>query len=222
MTQLTDSEEIKNHVLTSACLEIQSAIGQLKSNLGKPIVVALDGGSGAGKSVLASMLNSNPDSVVIPVDDFFAADIPENRWATFSVEEKLERVFDWSRLRKRVIKPLLAGKPARWYAFDFEAGLRSDGTYGMKDEVTEVTSAAVILLDGVYTAGPYLRDLIDLRILVDVPTVERHRRLAMREDADFLRRWHAIWDELERYYFNEVSPNASYDVVVGNDRVAIE
>jgi hypothetical protein len=36
---------------------------------------------------------------------------------TFLIEEKLQHVFDWERLRSQVLEPLLDGKTAEWRAF---------------------------------------------------------------------------------------------------------
>jgi para-aminobenzoate synthetase len=182
-----------------------------------PVVIALDGGSGAGKSTLASRIEKDLDAMVIPLDDFFAADIPDHRWDDFTVEEKLESVFDWDRVRHQAIEPLLEGRPARWHAFDFESGLRADGTYGMQADATEREPAEVILIEGAYSAAPALADLVDLAILVDVPIEEQQARLGSREDRDFLETWHRRWDPLERYYFHDVRPKGSFDLVVRPD-----
>ena len=200
--------------LTAVCTRVVVEIKRLLSGRRGPVVVALDGGSGAGKSTLASLIEGQVDTSTIPLDDFFAADIPDPQWDTFSVEEKLEQVFDWRRLREDVLVPLLAGKPARWYAFDFESGLRADGTYGMKTEPTERAPAAVIAIEGAYSAGPALADVIDLAILLDVPVEERHARLEAREEGEFLRKWHGRWDPVEAYYFSVVRPKDSFDLVV--------
>jgi uridine kinase len=76
--------------------------------------------------------------------------------------------------------------------------------------------ATVILIEGAYSAGPALADLVDLAILVDVPVEERHARLRGREDAAFLARWHGRWDEVEAHYFREVRPRGSFDLVIGS------
>ena len=123
-------------------------------------------------------------------------------------------MFDWRRLRESVIEPLLAGSPARWYAFDFESGLRPDGTYGTQTDPIERKPADVILLEGAYTACPELADLVDLTILVDVPIEERHARLEAREDKDFLEEWHRRWDPVESHYYTQVRPRSSFDLVV--------
>ena len=197
-----------------ASAEIVAYIKNLLATKGAPIVVALDGGSGAGKSTLASMIANEVDTAVIPLDDFFSANIPDNKWDEFTVEEKLKYVFDWKRVRHDVIEPLLDGKPARWHSFDFQSGLREDGTYGMEVEPKERKPASVILIEGAYSASPELADLVDLAILVDVPIEERHARLEAREDRDFLKKWHQRWDEVEAKYFSQVRPKSSFDVIV--------
>ena len=75
----------------------------------------------------------------------------------------------------------------------------------------------MILLEGAYSAGPQLADLVDRAILVDLPPPERHARLEVRQERAFLERWHERWDEVERYYFAHVRPRSSFDVVVKPD-----
>jgi uridine kinase len=200
--------------LSAACGEILAAIRRLGATLERPVLIALDGGSGAGKSALASSIAAEIDVALVPLDDFFAAHIPDVGWDARSVAERARDVFDWRRVRAEALEPLLAGRPARWHAFDFQAGPRADGTYGMCADWVERAPAQVILLDGAYSAGPQLADLVDLAVLVDVPIDERHARLAAREGKGFLERWHARWDAVEARYFAQVRPPASFDLVV--------
>ena len=200
--------------LFAACRDVVAAIQCLLSARQGPIVVALDGGSGAGKSTLASLVAGELDTAVIPLDDFFSAGIPDDQWDTFTAEEKLRNVFDWDRVRGRAVVPLLEGRLARWRAFDFQAGLRPDGTYGMRPDFVEREPADVILIEGAYSASPALADVVDLAILVDVPIETRHSRLSAREDGAFLEKWHRRWDVVESLYFTQVRPRSSYDLVV--------
>jgi uridine kinase len=203
--------------VVAASREALSDIRRLESSRPGSIVIALDGGSGAGKSTLALMIRSEVDAALIHMDDFFAAGIPDKEWDVFSIEERLKYVFDWQRIRECAIEPLLAGQPATWHAFDFESGLRPDGTYGMKKDPTEVKPAKVILIEGAYSAHPALADLVDLAILVDVPVEQRHARLEAREESGFLEKWHRRWDPVETYYFNRVRPRRCFDLVVRLD-----
>ena len=79
--------------------------------------------------------------------------------------------------------------------------------------------AAVIILDGAYSASPGIADLVDFSVLVDLPVSERHKRLAERENAQFLRRWHETWDEVEEYYFTIVRPKSSFDLIVSGSSI---
>jgi len=179
-----------------------------------PLVVALDGPSGAGKSSLAQLISAELGAALIPSDDFFAANLTDAEWEARTPAARAADAIDWRRLRAEALEPLLAGRPARWHAFDFEAGQRSDGTYPMRAETTRRESAAVIVLDGAYCTRPELADLIDLSVLVDAPADVRRQRLAAREDAQFLAAWHARWDAAEAFYFAQVRPRAAFDLVI--------
>jgi uridine kinase len=194
-----------------------SAIQRRLVNRLTPLLVAIDGGSGCGKSTLAEWVARELAATLIQSDDFFAANIPEAEWDRRAAEEKVRDCIDWRRLRAEVLEPLLAGKPAKWRAFDFEAGLRPDGTYAMKTEFEIREPAAVIILDGIYSARPELADLVDLTVLVDVPVAVRHTRLAAREEASFLETWHARWDVAEEHYLTKICPLDSFDFVVKNE-----
>jgi para-aminobenzoate synthetase len=75
--------------------------------------------------------------------------------------------------------------------------------------------ATVLILDGVYSARPELRDLVDLAVLVEAADERvRRRRLLTREGEAFMSAWHALWDEAEDHYFSRVRPRASFDLVV--------
>jgi uridine kinase len=202
------------HRLADAAQKILAEIERRTDHRQAPMLIALDGGSGAGKSTVAAMLGQNIHAVVAPLDDFFAAHIPDWQWEAFSIAERATHVFDWQRLRNDGLEPLLANRIARWYPFDFAAGLRPDGTYALSTHSVERQPAPVIMLDGAYSASPQIADLVDFAVLIDVSVPERHRRLAAREHEPFLQRWHAVWDAVEAYYFTEVRPKASFDLVV--------
>ena len=202
------------HPLAEAAQTILVEIARRTNHRQAPTLIALDGGSGAGKSTVAAMLGQNIHAVVVPLDDFFAAHIPDWQWAAFSIAERAKYVFDWQRLRADALEPLLANRSATWYPFDFAAGLRPDGTYALSTHSVERQPAPVIVLDGTYSASPHIADLVDLAVLIDVAVPERHRCLVAREHAPFLQRWHAVWDAVETYYFTELRPNTSFDLVV--------
>ena len=179
-----------------------------------PLVVSLDGRSGVGKSTLAPKVAEETVAAIVPVDEFYAGAITDAEWDRMTAQERWANVFCWESLRIQVIKPLLAGCPARWFPIDFDTGPLIDGTYLLKTSLTEIEPAPVIILDGVYSSGPQLADLLDLAVLIDAPDEERRARLASREDAEFLAKWHARWDAVEDFYFSQVRARNSFDLVV--------
>ncbi|MGV0029029.1 zeta toxin family protein [Phormidesmis priestleyi] len=69
-----------SEALLAARDKVIAKIQRLQPRGESPIVVALDGGSGAGKSTLAALIQAEVDTALIPLDDFFAADIPDCQW----------------------------------------------------------------------------------------------------------------------------------------------
>jgi uridine kinase len=194
---------------------ILEKLAHLRTHSIRPVVVALDGGSGAGKSTIAERLIRLTGATLVPLDVFYQTRIPETAWPSLPIEERFQRVFDWPRIREVLIS-LRSGRPGRWQAIDFLAGLGPNGAYRLKSEWTEVPSAACVVLEGAYSAAPFLRDLIDLSVLIDVPAATRHRRTSARDDTAFQSDWHVIWDEVEETYFTRVCPPESFDLVVEN------
>jgi uridine kinase len=190
-------------------------VRQLSAGRTRPLLIAIDGRSGTGKSTLATLVAEALGAALIRSDDFYAAHIPDAAWDRFSAAEKVARAIDWPRLRAEALEPLLRGQPAVWHPFDF-AYPRPDGTYPRKREPDRCEPAGVIVVEGAYAARPELEDLIDLSILVEAPEAVRCERLAAREDPDFLRAWHARWDEAEAFYFTQVRPRSAFDVAVDN------
>jgi uridine kinase len=179
-------------------------------------LVAIDGGSGSGKSAVAAVVVDELGAALVQGDDFFAAHVTDEGWAQRDAKARVADCVDWRRLRREALEPLLDGKPARWHRIDFASGARADGTFNMLDEFTECAPANVIVLDGAYSARPELSDLIDLSVLVDVPVALRHKRLSTREDVGWLNAWHSRWDEAEEHYFAHVRPASTFDLVVTN------
>jgi uridine kinase len=74
------------------------------------------------------------------------------------------------------------------------------------------------VLEGAFSTRPELADLVDLSVLVHAPVDERARRIGLRDDASFSAAWHTRWDAAEAFYFSEVRPPSSFDVVIEIDR----
>lgn len=173
--------------------------------------MALDGRSGVGKSTLADLLATRFNATIVPGDDFWAGG-SDAEWARLAPADRADRCIDWRRLRAEALAPLHAGCPAVWHPIDFAAGA------GLAAQTEVRNPAPVVVLDGVYSARPELRDLVDLAVLVEMADDDlRRRRLVAREGEVFMAAWHALWDAAEDFYFSRVCPRESFDLIAVTD-----
>lgn len=189
--------------------EARSAIRSIQDLAQKtsPVIVALDGRSGTGKSTLATWIAERLGAIRIDQDDFYSGgDIDD--WRRLTPQQKADRVIDWRRVRREVLEPLRAGKPARWMPFDW------DTMAGLAPEPITVPPSKIAILDGAYSTRPELSDLIDLSILVTLPDTVRRMRLQQREGEALASEWHVVWDEAEDFYFGSVRLPQAFDLVI--------
>ncbi len=109
----------------------------------------------------------------------------------------------------RCSRTLASGLAATWHPYDWEA---DDGSLALTPVVCD--PAPVIILDGAYSARPELADLFDLRVLLDAPATLRRAQLIEREGEGYREEWNARWDEAEQWYFGNVMPPESFDLVI--------
>ncbi len=187
-----------------------SAIDEIIKKGNKPMLVALDGRSGTGKSTIAKKIAERLGGVEIIADDFWTGG-SNDEWDKKSPKEKAALAIDWKRIRSEVLEPLLAGKSASWQPFDWKAG------HGLSQNMLHSDPKPLIVLDGAYSTRPELQDLIDFSILVEVPDdANRRARLRKRESEEYMNDWHGRWDIAEDYYFSKVRPRKSFDLVIAN------
>lgn len=186
---------------------IAHAVARARARSTRAVLVALDGRSGVGKSSLAGRLAERVGGPVILADDFWSGG-SDDVWATRTPEQRAAYAIDWRRLRLQVLEPLLAGRRASWPAFDWQRG------EGLSEDLLTCDPAAVIVLDGAYSARPELADLVDVTVLVTLDNAVRRKRLLAREGPSFMRAWHELWDPAEDFYFTHVRPPEAFDLVV--------
>lgn len=172
-----------------------------------PILLAVDGRSGTGKSTLAARVATLTGAAVIDGDDFYTGG-SDAYWEARSAEEKIDLVIDWRRQR-HVLETLADGRPASWHPYNWEADDGSLATHELTCPATEV-----IILEGAYAARPELADVLTHRVLLEAGEAVRRERLLRREGAQYRAEWEARWLEAETLYFGSVMPPAAFDLVL--------
>lgn len=160
-------------------------------------IICITGGTGAGKTCLAQKLceKIKDDCEIISQDSYYR-DLshlsPEERdQVNFDHPDSIE--FD---LLKDHLLKLKAGQSIEVPLYSFKAHNRTDQT-------RKVDSKKVILLEGILLlAVPEIRDLIDIKIFVDV---EDDVRLLRRIRRDLEERGRTL-ESVEKQYFSTVKP----------------
>jgi uridine kinase len=178
------------------------------------LVVAVDGHGGAGKSTIAAAVAQATGAALVHTDDFFlqprvpAPGPPPSEQPP--VPASLAEYYDWRRMRTEALGPLRAGRHATFRRFDWERGTGPSGT-------VTVRPAALIVLEGVFSAAPELSDLVNRFVFVDTPEPERLRRLHARLTPG---EWDSDWLIAEQAYFGVVRSPSSFDLVVSGTSVS--
>lgn len=171
-----------------------------------PVLVAIDGRSGSGKSSLAGIIKTRTDGSLVSGDDFYAGGSAIH--SQLSAAKLADICLDRTRLRS-VMQRLRSGSDAQFHPYDWIA---FNGR--LSDEEKTVKSSAVLIVEGVYTFHPELRDLVDLSILISSPDETRFQRLASREGK--LSGWEHQWHRAEVWYFENLSPPDIFDLQILN------
>lgn len=200
------SEKVKSVGIEKAITTARRLAEKVK----RPILIAVDGRSGTGKSTIAQKIADELGGVKITADDFWVGGSNEE-WDTRTPKEKVDMAIDWNRIRQEVLVPLLNNEPATWHPFNWETG------EVLSSKSIHSESNPYIILDGAYSARPELEDIIDISILINVKDSLRRLRLKEREGEPYMQDWHTRWDVAEDYYFSHHRPQESFDITIEND-----
>ena len=181
-------------------------VAALRAAADAPLLVAIDGRSGAGKSTLARAVGALVGALVIDGDDFYRGGT-DAYWDALDPAQKVDLVIDWERQRSLLVR-LGRGEAVTWRPYDWDA---DDGRLG-----APITAgpAAVVLLDGAYSARTELAPLLGLRVLLDAPRDTRRERLLRREGERDRAQWEARWGAAEDLYFEAMMPPEAFDLVL--------
>ena len=186
-------------------ISLAERLGRRRAYSAAPLLVAVDGRSGVGKSTFAGRLARRLGAALICGDDFYAGG---TGLRGESPQALADICIDRGRL-KSVLQALKSGRPARYAPFDWEA---FNGALATQEPA--IHPHAIIILEGVYANHPDLRALIDFSILLQVPEPERERRLRAREGE--ITPWERQWHRAEDWYFATLARPGDFDVAASN------
>lgn len=168
----------------------------------KPLVLALDGRCGSGKTTLANALARQfPASVVLRTDDFY---LPPTQRA-HGWEQTPCANMDLARLRDEALHPAYAGQPVQYRAYSCR-----EGAY---QPAQELPTQPLVILEGSYSHHPLLTGYETLRVFVTCSKEEQTRRLQEREGERYAN-FAARWIPLEEGYFAKYQIAENADFVV--------
>lgn len=166
-----------------------------------PVMVAIDGRCGSGKTCLAKKLAADLPCTVIHMDDFYLPfDKREPEWM-----QTVGGNIDFERLLSVLLLPIRADEPALYRPYCCREGRMRPGA--------EIAVCPLTIVEGSYSHHPRLTDLYDLKIFLTCCRQEQYRRLQLREGERFAA-FEQRWIPLEEHYFETCGVERSSDLVI--------
>lgn len=186
--------------------ELKQIVANIEDLKGEnTLLVAIDGGGGAGKSTFAKKLGSLlSNTKIVQVDDFYKSKA-ERVTITDNVPVHLN--FDRERLRQQILEPLKDGLGAHYRKYDWDNDLISS-------ETEDIPAGMIVIVEGLGTLGDELSPYFDYKIWLDVSRETRRKRGIERDTEE----WADIWDNeylpQDERYIKEQKPQNAADFVV--------
>lgn len=182
-------------------LHIVAQAARLQREGFRPVVIAIDGMAGSGKSTLTELLCQRLDAAVIHMDDFF---LPQG----FRTPERLREPGGnvcYERFQREVLPYLRSRVPFAYRIYDAHRH-RYNGTRLVADK-------PFIIVEGAYAQHPKFGAPYDLRIFCEVAPSEQLRRIRERSPRQF-DMFRAFWIPMENRYFDAFGIRTQSDIVV--------
>lgn len=187
--------------------------------LGRPVLIAIDGVDGSGKTTFATHLarafaHARRTALVVHEDDFLNPREVRYRLGRDSPEGYFRDTYDLPALTTNVLDSVGPAGDGRIVpaVFDYRADAPVDA------EPVAVPSDAVVIVEGMFLHRDELAGRWDLSIFLDVPFAETARRMAQRDgsnpdpDHPSLRRY----IEGQRIYLAACRPRRRATLVIDN------
>lgn len=170
-------------------LPLLCAIDRTLSQKTEPMLLAIDGGSAAGKSTLALFLQQHYRCPVFHMDDYFLQ--AQQRTAERLAEPGGN--VDRERFLQEVLLPLTRGEAATVRAYDCQLG--------MLLPPVQVQPGRLNIIEGAYSMHPLLQGSYDLSVFLEVSKETQCQRILRRNTPPMQQRFFEQWIPMEEAYF---------------------
>lgn len=169
------------------------------------VILALEGGSAAGKTTLAGLLERIYGCGVFHMDDFFLR--PEQRTQARLAEPGGN--VDRERFLKEVLGPLCRGETVSYRPYDCRS--RTVGA------ARQVLPGVLNVVEGAYSMHPALAGFYDLSAFLRIPEACQRERIRRRNSPAQQERFFSEWIPLEEAYFAATAAESRCDFILEGD-----
>jgi ABC-type dipeptide/oligopeptide/nickel transport system ATPase component len=167
-----------------------------------PRLIAIDGPSGSGKSVLADELAASlraqgTVTAIVRTDDFATWDDPVS-W--------------WPRLVDGVLIPLENNRPGRYQRTEWVNGIPRPGA------MITVDVPEVLILEGVSAGRRSIRPKLTTLIWCEIPDPDERLERAVARDGEASREHLRAWQRFEDGWFAVDDPRSAATAIVSGNR----
>ena len=169
----------------------------------RPLVIAVDGRCGSGKSWIARLLSGIYPSAVIHMDHFFLRPVQRT-------EDRLKEAggnIDYERFMDEAVKPLEAGANV----FDYQ---RYDCTTGGFAGRIRIRIRDLVIIEGTYSCHPFFCNCYDMKVFSDIEPEGQRDRILKRNGDHMLHRFINEWIPKEEVYFETFKIREKCDLIL--------
>lgn len=197
---------------------VLASVADVVIDIGRPVLVAVDGPDGAGKTHFAGRLVAELRSRHRPtehstVDHFHHLQVYRHGGGR-SAETVWSRSYDYRAMRRELLDPWRAGVGATYTPVWHDVATESY----VDPARSPVPGCGVLVVDGVFLQRPELVELWDLTIYLDVPPEVTVQRMAARDGSshDMAHLDHERYLRAQEFYRTTCEPIGSADIVIDN------
>ena len=182
--------------------QILAAISKISSLNARPILIAIDGPAGSGKTSLANQLANTLNSAkTIHMDDLY------NGWEDALTATLTRHLEEW------ILDPLTQHQSVKYQKFDWNIG-----EYGQTVEIRDIE---LLILEGVGAAQARIRQQADLTIWIEVgPQIGLVR--VLNRDGDQILPEMLKWQERESAHFIKDQTKENCQIFVDGSNTQIK